>query len=84
MSYYKRITDWVLTHHAKRRIRERIDTSNLQDYELYPYIEELIKYSIVDQKFDNGDLKLVNHQEGITFIIKKNIIKTVINHNVKK
>lgn len=83
MSYYKKITDWVLTHHATRRIRERIDTSHLEEYQLYPYIEDLIKYAVVETRFPNGDTKLVNHHDGITFIINKNVIKTVINHKNK-
>ncbi|WP_412032456.1 hypothetical protein [Malacoplasma muris] len=84
MSYYKKVTDWVLTHHARRRIKERIDISKLEDYQLYPYIEELIKNSVIDQKFQNGDIRLINNQEKISFIIKGNIIKTVINHTNKK
>lgn len=82
MSYYKNITDWVLTHHAKRRIKERIDVSHLKDYEIYPYIEELIKYSI-QEKCSNGEIKFINYEHNITLVTKNNIIKTVINHKKK-
>lgn len=82
MSYYKKITNWVLTHHAMRRIRERIDISHLKEYEIYPYIEELIKYSI-EEKGNNGEIKYINYENKITLITKNNIIKTVINHKKK-
>ena len=80
MSYYKKITDYKLTHHSTKRIRERMKIDHLEEYKIYEYIEDLIKHSIVEFIFPNGDKKMTNHQHHIRFVITKdNVIKTVIN-----
>lgn len=84
MSYYKKITDYVLTYHAQRRIKERMIIDHVPEYDIYAYIEELIKYSVVDMICENGDVKLINHEQKISFIMRGNIIKTVINHKIKR
>lgn len=84
MSYYKKITDYTLTHHSMRRIRERLEFKNAPDYIIYQNIEEMIKDGIVDFFFPNGDKKIINYQHNVQFIItNNNVIKTVINLNLR-
>ncbi|QHG90178.2 hypothetical protein [Malacoplasma iowae] len=80
MSYYKKITDYKLTHHSNKRIRERMKIEHLEDHKIYELIEDLIKHATLEFVFPNGDRKMTNHQHHIQFVITKdNVIKTVIN-----
>ena len=74
----------MLTHHAKRRLFERVDVSSLNEYEIYPFIESLLNNAVIEEVYDNGDLKLTNSEYNISFIVKNNLVKTIINRQAKK
>lgn len=84
MSYYKDCFKYKVTHHAKRRLRERTDFKNMKDHEIGYFIERTIEDSIVKDVSSNGDITYLNMINNITIVVTKdNVVKTIIN-NLKK
>lgn len=84
MSYYhnKKINGkYMLTHHAKRRIRERMfGNDDISEIEFLAYLESLMEDAITLGDQDNSsDIKLFNYELNIEIVVTEdNLIKTVI------
>lgn len=79
MSYYNFKRKYVLTHHAIRRARERLNLKNVNDHVIYDILEEYIEYSINTGISDPNTIVFKNLENNITFVFDKNmkIIKTI-------
>lgn len=79
MSYYSNPFKYVLTNHALRRAKERLNMKELSSYEIQNLIEEYLEYSTFNGYKDGNCIVLKNFQFNITFIVdeSKKIIKTI-------
>lgn len=84
MSYYhsQKINDkYILTYHAKRRMKERFFTNrDISETDLLLFLESLLEnVTLLEECPDSGDIKLINYESNIEIVVtSKNVIKTII------